>query len=152
MVSEGWAILSISAGFTVEEIREFVHEYQVVPYGRKGAWLSDRGVPYERLSRWRQAVFEGDLDRGLIPREGSPMTIPAGKRTALERQRARERAAHEAEVAKLNARIRELEGTNTALGKAIGLLHSMSEQEPVGTPTKTDPSDSSLPIASSSSS
>ena len=125
--------MSISAGFTVEEIRRFVHEYQVQPHGQKGRWLAASGVPLSRLRRWRVAVFEGDLDRGLIPREGSPMTVSPGARNAVELARAREREAHEAEVARLNERIRELEGTNDALGKAIGLLHAMSEDshEPV---------------------
>ena len=70
------------------------------------------------------------------------MTHPA-KRTSLERQRARERAVHELEVERLNARLQELEAMNEALGKAIGLLHSRSEQEPGENPTPTDPSDSS---------
>ena len=63
--------MTISSGFTVAEIREFVHEYQLQPYGQKGSWLAARGVSSKRLRRWRDAVFEGDLDRGLIPREGS---------------------------------------------------------------------------------
>ena len=133
--------MTISPGFTTAEIREFVHEYQMQPKGTKGAWLATRGVTYDLLRRWRAAVFEGDLDRGLIPREGSPMTIPPGKRTALEKQRAKERAAHDAQIEKLNARIRELEDTNGALGKAIGLLHAMSEQEPDTPAPTTDPSD-----------
>jgi hypothetical protein len=95
-------------------------------------------------------VFDGDLDRGLIPREGGLVTVPPEKRTGIERQRARERAAHEAEVAKLAARVRELEQTNEALGKAIGLLHQMSEQEPAATQPTTDPSDSSTPRTTSS--
>ena len=98
--------MTISPGFTSAEIREFVHEYQVQPHGAKGPWLAARGVPYGRLRRWRGTVFEGDLDRGLIPREGSPMTVPPGKRTALEKQRAVERAAHEAELVRLSARVR----------------------------------------------
>ena len=142
--------MSISAGFTADEIREFVLEYQALPQGRKGPWLSARGVPYERLRRWRAAVFEGDLDRALIPREGSPMTIPPSNRTSIARARAAERAAHDAEVAKLSARVRELEQTNEALGKAIGLLHQMSEQEPAATSTTSDPSSSSKPRTSSS--
>ena len=32
--------MSISAGFTTEEIREFVNEYEVQRYGQKGAWLA----------------------------------------------------------------------------------------------------------------
>ena len=142
--------MSISAGFTADEIREFVLEYQALPQGRKGPWLSARGVPYERLRRWRAAVFEGDLDRALIPREGSPMTIPPSNRTSIARARAAERAAHDAEVAKLNARVRELEQTNEALGKAIGLLHQMSEQEPAANQPTNDPSDSSTPRTTSS--
>ena len=142
--------MSISAGFTADEIREFVLEYQTLPQGRKGPWLTARGVPYERLRRWRAAVFEGDLDRALIPREGSPMTIPPSNRTSIARARAAERAAHDAEVAKLNARVRELEQTNEALGKAIGLLHQMSEQEPAATSTTSSPSSSSTPRTSSS--
>ena len=143
--------MSISAGFTADEIREFVLEYQALPQGRKGPWLSARGVPYERLRRWRAAVFEGDLDRALIPREGSPMTIPPSNRTSIARARAAERAAHDAEVAKLNARVRELEQTNEALGKAIGLLHQRSEQEPAANPTMIDPSGSSKTTPPSSS-
>jgi hypothetical protein len=140
--------MSISAGFTTEQIREFVHLYEIQPYGQKAIWLEGQRVSYDRLRRWRSAVFDGDLDRGLIPRESSHMTVPPEKRTALERHRARERAAHEAEVARLSARVRELEATNDALGKAIGLLHQMSEQEPAATPT--DPSDSSTPRTASS--
>jgi hypothetical protein len=63
-------------GLTAEEMREFVHEYEVQPYGQKVSWLSARGVSYDTLRRWRSAVFEGDLDRGLIPREGGPVTVP----------------------------------------------------------------------------
>lgn len=134
--------MPISAGFTAEEIREIVHEYTAHPYGDKGAWLAARGVSYDRLRRWRLAVFDGDLDRGLIPRDSSPVKIPSGQRAALERHHAKERVDREAEVARLNARIRELEETNGALGKAIGLLHSMSEQEPAVPPPTSDPSDS----------
>lgn len=131
--------MSISPGFTAVEIRDFVHEYYQQPHGRKSEWLAARDVSYDRLRRWRSAVFEGDLDRGLLVREGSPMTVPPGKRTALEKARTMERLAHEAEVAELNERIRELEGTNDALGKAIGLLHAMSEEEPDADPTMADP-------------
>lgn len=76
--------MAVSVGFTVEEIREFVLEYQALPQGSKGAWLSARSVSYWQLRPWRAAVFEGDLDRALIPREGSPMTIPPSNRTSIE--------------------------------------------------------------------
>lgn len=142
--------MSISPGFTTEEIREFVHLYEVQPYGLKAIWLEGQGVSYDRLRRWRSAVFEGDLDRGLIPREGGAVTVPPEKRTGIERQRAKERAEQEAELARLNARVRELEETNTALGKAIGLLHQLSEQEPAASRPASDPSSSSTPRTTSS--
>ena len=134
--------MTAGMGFTADEVREFVHEYHVQPFGQKSVWLAAQGVSYDCLRKWRLAVFEGDLDRRLIPREGSPMTIPPAKRTALEKQRAAERAAYEAEVTALRRRIGELEGANDALGKAIGLLHAMSGHEPDETPMTTDPSDS----------
>lgn len=72
--------MTVSVGFTAAEIRAFVHEYQVQPHGQKASWLAGQGVSYDRLRRWRTAVFEGDLDRRLVPREGEPMTVPPGKR------------------------------------------------------------------------
>lgn len=133
--------MAVGIGFTAEEIREFVHDYEVQPFGTKLAWLAGSGVSYERLRNWRSAVFEGDLERGLVPRKGMPMTIHQGGRRSLERQRARERAEQEAEVTRLNGRVEELEGINAALGKAIGLLHRMSEQEPDSSQTPSDPPD-----------
>ena len=130
--------MMVSAGFTSEEIRDFVHAYELQPYGCKGAWLAEQAVSYDRLKRWRDAVFEGDLERGLIPREGVPVTVNHSSRKRLEQQRARERAAQEAEVARLQERVRELESVNEALGKAIGLLHQMSEQEPDAIPGPSD--------------
>lgn len=135
--------MSINAGFTAEQIREVVHEYTAQPFGHKAEWLSPRRVSYNQLRKWRLAVFDGDLNRGLIPRDsGGVVKIPPGQRAALERHPAKERTEREAEVERLNARIRELEETNGALGRAIELLHSMSEQEPAVPPTTGDRSDS----------
>lgn len=142
--------MTVGAGFTAGEIREFVHEYHLLPFGQKGSWLASQGVSYDKLRRWRSAVFDGDVDRGLIPREGAPMTVPPAKRTAWERTRAAERAAQQAQIATLSERVRELEGTNDALGKAIGLLHAMSEHGPDDTPGTTDPSASSRARTTSS--
>lgn len=135
-------VLAGMSGFTVDEIVELVHEFQVQRYGTKGAWLVERGISSSRMQRWCAGVFAGDLDRGLIPRQGSDMNVPDGKRRALSASRAKEIVAHDAEVARLQARVKELEEVNAALGKAIGLLHQMSEQEPDVTPAPCDPFDS----------
>lgn len=142
--------MSITPGFTTAEIRELVHEYQLQPHGQKAIWLRERGLTYANLIKWRKAVFGGNLDRGLVPRQARGMTLPPKQRTELEKQRAAERATHKAETEKLNARIRELEETNAALGKAIGLLHQMSEREPDAPQPKTGRSASSTPKPGSS--
>ena len=142
--------MSISPGFSAGEIVSLVHEYHLQPHGRKRSWLASQGLTYHRLRRWREAIYEGDLDRGLIPREGGGVTTPPAKRTALAKTRAAEVARHEAELARLQARVHELEQTNEALGKAIGLLHARNEQEPDAVPTTNDPDDSSTPKANSS--
>jgi hypothetical protein len=140
--------MSISPGFTAVEIVDFVYEYHRQPFGQKGSWLAGQGVTYHRLRRWQTAVFDGDLDRGLIPREGSYVTTPPAKRAA--KVRAAETQRHEAEIARLQARVDELEQVNEALGKAIGLLHANSEEEPETIPTTSDPGDSSTPRVDSS--
>ncbi|PRC62737.1 hypothetical protein C6A85_01485, partial [Mycobacterium sp. ITM-2017-0098] len=67
----------------------------------------------------------GDLDRGLIPREGGEMTVPPALRNALAKVDAARQDRDEAELARLRARVVELEATNEVLGKAIGLLPEM---------------------------
>jgi hypothetical protein len=143
-------VLSISAGFTPTEIRELVVEYQLLPYGQKGPWLAAQGVSNRQFRRWQATVFGGDLDRGLIPREGGPMTVPPAKRTAVAKADALKQDRDEAELAHLRARVRELEATNEALGKAIGLLHAMNVDEPDTAPTTSDLDTSSPPRTNSS--
>lgn len=142
--------MSISPGFTSAEIREFVVEYHLLPHGQKGSWRAAQGVSVRQLRRWEATVFAGDLDRGLIPREGGGMTVPPAKRTALVQAQAARQARETAELARLQARVRELEQTNEALGKAIGLLHAMNVEEPDAAPTSSDPEDSSTPKTDSS--
>jgi hypothetical protein len=149
--------VSISPGFTSAEIRDFVIEYHLLPHGQKGAWRAAQGVSIRQLRRWEATVFAGDLDRGLIPREGSGMTGPPAKRSALAQAQTAKQDRDEAELARLQARVRELEQSNDALGKAneawgkaIGLLHAMREEGPDAAPTTTDLDDSSTPRTNSS--
>lgn len=132
--------MSISPGFTNAEIRAFVFEYQQQPYGAKRTWLAQQPISSSTMRRWINAVFDGELDRGLIPREGSGMTsTPRQKREAVARSLAAQQEAHDAEVSALNDRIRSLEASNSALGKAIGLLHVLNVEEPGETPTENKP-------------
>jgi hypothetical protein len=139
----------ISQGYTRDEIRELVHEYHLQPYGTKKIWLAKQSMTEWTFRRWRKLVFEGDLDRNLLPREHGGMARTNGELSAFEKARAKEIAEHQSEVEQLKGRIRELEGTNTALGKAIGLLHELSVPEP-DTAQTNDPKGSSKPRTSSS--
>jgi transposase-like protein len=122
-------------GYTRDEIREYVHEYHLQAFGTKEAWLARQSFSRSQLRRWRKALFEGDLDRNLIPREHGGMARTRGEWTAFEKARAKELAEHESEVEQLKKRIHELEGTNDALGKAIGLLHELNVSESDATVT-----------------
>jgi hypothetical protein len=123
-------------GISRDEIRELVHEYHLQPYGTKKTWLANQSMTEWTFRRWRKLGFEGDLDRSLIPRELGGMVRTNGEWSAFEKARAREIAEHQSEVEQLKGRVRELEGTNSALGKAIGLLHELSVPEPDTAPTK----------------
>lgn len=63
------------------------------------------------------------------------MNTTPSQRSAFEQARAKEQAEHEDELKALRERVRQLEGTNEALGKAIGLLHALNEQEPATSTT-----------------
>lgn len=141
--------MSISPGFTAAEIREFVVEYHLLPHGQKGLWRAAQGVSVRQLKRWQAAVFDGDLDRGLIPREGVAMTVSPAKRTAAAMAAAAKQDREDDELARLRARVGELEATNEALGKAIGLLHALNAHEPDAAQTSF-PEDSSTPRTDSS--
>lgn len=117
--------MTIAPGYTREEVRAVVLAYEQQPYGTKTAWLNEQGITTTRLYRWRNAVFDGDLDRGLVPRDSESMTATKHRRRIAEKS-----DEHSAEKEQLHARIRELEETNEALGKAIGLLHQLNEHEP----------------------
>ena len=133
----------LSAEFTGEQIREMVFEYCRLPYGQHGPWMvahpsTSRGM----MTRWRTAVFDGDVDRGLVPRQTEPMNSqPKGRQGMVER-RAIDKARHAEELALRDAQIRELKETNELLGKAIGLLHKLNVPEPTDTPTRPDRTDS----------
>ena len=136
-------------GISRDEIRKLVHEYYVQPYGTRKEWLASQPVTEWTFRRWRKMIQEGDLDRNLIPREHGNMARTNGEWSAFEKARAKEIAEHQSEVDQLRNRIRELEGTNDALGKAIGLLHGLNVTEP-GPGQTNDSKSSSKPRTSSS--
>lgn len=131
-----------TTGYTRKEIRETMHQYYLQPHGTKQAWLAKQSIPVWKIQQWRKLVYEGDLDRNLIPRDHGSMSTTSSQRSAFEQARAKELAEHQQEVQQLQDQIRNLEGANEALGKAIRLLHDLSVQVPE-TPPTNDPKHSS---------
>jgi len=119
--------MSITPGWTAQQIRDFVYTYESQPHGTKTVWLAGQGISSDQLRRWRAAVFAGNLEEGLIPREGLSVSM---RRQIIKRE-----AGRVAEIDQLKAQVKELKDVNEALGKAIGLLHKLSEQEPAGSTT-----------------
>ena len=136
--------MTVTPGFTAEEIAGFVRAYLSVPYGSKGAWLREQPFSRDQMYRWREAYLSGDLERGLVPRErsskeGWPSGLVRAKAAEEELVRVQEKARkdmaalrrdHELEMAKKDAQITMLEEGTKTLGKAIGLLQNLSLQGP----------------------
>lgn len=130
--------MAITPGYTVEEIRNFVYQYEKIPYGYRALWLAEQEFTRDQFRKWRLAAFNGDLDRGLIPwsRVGR---IPHNPRQLMQSAIEDNQAKRIAELEERNA---QLEAANEALGKAIGLLHDRNAQEPDATPTTPTADDS----------
>lgn len=127
--------MTVSAGWTAQEIGDFVREYERQRHGTKAAWLAGQGVSAGVLRRWKSAVVLGDVARGLVPRKGMGVANPPSRRRADDARI----SALEAENDRLRAENGRLEAANDILGKAIGLLHQMSAQEPGETPDPSGP-------------
>jgi hypothetical protein len=78
------------------------------------------------------------------------VTVPPAKRAAVAMAAAAKKDREDDELTRLRARVGELEATNEALGKAIGLLHAMNAEEPGAAPTISDLDDSLPPKTDSS--
>ena len=130
--------MAITPGYTVEEIRTFVYQYEKIPHGYKAMWLAEQEFTRHQFRKWRLATFNGDLDRGLIPRSRVGK-VPRNPRQLMQSAIEDNQAKRIAELEERNA---QLEAANEALGKAIGLLHDRNGQEPDETPTPPKPDNS----------
>lgn len=137
--------MSVTPGYTDQEIIEYVHAYDCAPHGTKQHYLTEHGLTNDRMRRWRRIVYDGNIDKGLDPRNTKGMNTSNPKRRStaeLESKRAQR-------IAELEGRITELEDANTvlrnsneALGKAIGLLHETGVPSSANSPTPPPPADS----------
>jgi transposase-like protein len=107
----------------------------LVPYGSKGRFLAERGVPVRRFRQWRRQVFAGTLELGLVPREGGVVSVEEAeglKRLLEENRELRDRlvareAEHEEAIAAKDDELAVQRRAVDALGKAIEILHRSGE-------------------------
>lgn len=127
--------MSVEGFFTVEQQRELVHEYLCLPYGDKGRFLVERGIPSHRMRRWRKLVFADTLELGLVPRAGGIVSVEEAsglkklldENRALRAQLAASEAEHQQELAAKNEALETQRRAVDALGKAIEILHQSGE-------------------------
>ncbi len=122
---------------TVEEIRELVYEYLALPYGARGRFLAERDISPHRFHRWRRTVVAGDIERGLVPRNGVMVSHDESAEisrlaTTVKRLQA-ELAVKDSQLMTKDVELRRAQAAVTALGKAIGLLRPLSADEQPGT-------------------
>lgn len=131
-----WIEMTVTPGFTAEDITGFVREYLDVPRGSRDEWLREQPFTKQQMHRWRQAYFDGDLEQGQVSHQSSSGAQGIAKAEAAEKEllRAQEKAqeelaalrhAHQVKVAKLDARIKMLERGNATLENAIETLQNL---------------------------
>jgi hypothetical protein len=76
-------------GFTRKEIREFMHEYYLRPYGTRKEWHASKSISDWTFRRWRTMMVQGDIDRGLTPRENGGMVPTNRELSIFEKARAK---------------------------------------------------------------
>lgn len=102
----------MSRSLTVEEKRDLVAAFLLVPWGQRMQWLQERGVRPSEFYGWRKAVVAGELERGLIPRGGVWVS------SAENREMARLHAENE----KLRVQLRRTQAERQALSTALEVM------------------------------
>ena len=105
---------------SVEAKREHVLAYVSTQYGFKGEYLRTHGITKRQMTAWRGAVADGDLARGLFPRQTGRMT---DRDVAEIRRLEKEVARLQGEVDKSRRDAQRSARTVDALGKAIDAMH-----------------------------
>jgi hypothetical protein len=123
--------LPVEGVYSVEEQRELVYQYLSVPYGGKGRFLAEHGVPYRRMRRWRAQVFAGTLEHGLVPRaeglvsveESGALARLLAENRALREEIAAQKVEHQRQLDEREEELGRQRRAVDALGKAIEILH-----------------------------
>ncbi|HEX6408842.1 MAG TPA: hypothetical protein VFZ90_16765 [Gemmatimonadales bacterium] len=114
--------MATSAGWTVEEKRAIVAEYEQAPHGFKQQVLDRYGVDRSRVLRWQASRDAGVLEVGFTVRH--PQKTPRTESAEIARLR-RENARLTAELERARRDVDDRQRALEALGKATALLQEL---------------------------
>jgi transposase-like protein len=109
-------------GWTLEEKRSIVAEYEQTPHGSKQQVLDRHGVSRSRVLRWQASRDAGVLEVGFTVRR--PQKTPRVESVEIARLRA-ENARLIAELERARRDIDDRQRALEALGKATALLQEL---------------------------
>jgi len=112
----------MSTGWTLEEKRDIIAEYEQAPKGTKGHVLDRHGVSQDQLYGWRAARDAGVLEVGFSVRRAR--LTPRTESAEIARLRA-ENARLMAELERARKDIDDRQVALESLGKATALLHEL---------------------------
>ena len=134
--------MAVEGFYTLAQQRELVYEYLAVPHGSKARFMTERGLTWGQVRRWRAQVFADTLEQGLVPRGGGVVSMDEARavRRLVEENRALrdQLAARDADLA---VQRRAVE----ALGKAIEILHRSGAGKNSTEPAATEDQPSTPP-------
>jgi transposase len=114
--------MATSDGWTVEEKRSIVAEYEQTPHGWKQRVLDRHGVSRSRVLRWQASRDAGVLEVGFSVRR--PLKTPRAESAEIARLRT-ENARLSAELDRARRDIDDRQRALEALGKATALLQEL---------------------------
>lgn len=114
--------MTSSTGWTLEEKRDIVAEYEQTPKGSKGQVLDRHGVTQDQVYGWRAARDAGVLEVGFSVRR--PLMTPRAESAEIARLRG-ENARLAAELERARKDVDDRQSALESLGKATALLHEL---------------------------
>lgn len=129
--------MAASTGWTLEEKRDIIAEYEQAVKGSKWRVLERHGVTHDQLRGWRAARDAGVLEVGFSVRR--PRMTPRVESAEIGRLRA-ENTRLLAELDRARKDIDDRQAALESLGKATALLHELVSTKSAPTSSPPGPS------------
>ena len=119
--------------YSVEQKIALVEQYILLPHGSRRAWLAERGISGNMMTRWRHAFLLGDIATGARPRTVDREQVKQAELRVQERIMGREIEEYQVLLKHKDERIAQLESELArerqaveVMGKAIALVEKLS--------------------------